>query len=132
MIRGNVFDSNILIYHINDQLDRAAERVVLSLFDDPVYISVISRIEILAWKGHSEESRKATNALISTLTEISLDEVIIQSTINIRLNSSVKLPDAIIAASALTLDLPLVTRNMEDFGKIAGLRLINPFEPAEM
>jgi predicted nucleic acid-binding protein len=132
MIQGSVFDSNILIYHINDQLDRTAERVVSSLFEEPVYISVISRIEILAWKGHSEQSRNMTNELLSTLTEISLEEPIIQTTINIRLHSSVELPDAIIAASALILGLPLVTRNMEDFGRIEGLRLINPFEPDQM
>ena len=64
MIRGTVFDSNILIYHINDQLDGAAERVVFGLFDDPVYISAISRIEILAWKGHSEESRNMTSEAV--------------------------------------------------------------------
>ncbi len=44
MSRGTVLDSNILMYHINDQLDGAAERVVFGLFDDPVYILVTSRI----------------------------------------------------------------------------------------
>ena len=106
--------------------------VVLSLLDEPVYISVISRIEILAWKGHSEESWEITNALISNLIEISLDEAIVQSTINIRRHGLVKLPDAIIAASAISLSLPLVTRNIGDFGRIEGLHLINPFEQAKM
>lgn len=132
MIEGCVFDSNILIYHINGRLDPISERVVFSLLGGSVYISVISRIEVIAWKGHSDESRAMTDALIRTLSEIGLDEAVVQSTINIRRNHSVKLPDAIIAASALSLSLPLVTRNLEDFGKIEGLHLINPFEPGEI
>ena len=132
MIRGCVLDSNILIYHINDQLDSEAERVFFTLLEGAVYISVISRIEILGWKGHSDESRELTEMLISTLNEIALDERIVQTTIAIRRHSSVKLPDALIAASALCLGLPLVTRNTADFGKIEGLQLINPFEPSAL
>lgn len=128
---GCVLDSNILIYHINGRLDSAAEQVVFSLFEGPVYISVISRIEILAWKGHSDESREMTEDLIRTLNEIGLDEAVVQVTVTIRRGSSVKLPDAIIASSALCLGLPLVTRNIQDFEKIEGLRLINPFAPGE-
>lgn len=132
MIQGCIFDSNILIYHINGRLDQTAERVVFDLFEGQAFISVITRIEVMAWKGHSDESKAMTGELLKTLGEIGLDEAVVQSTINIRGNYSVKLPDAIIAASALTLGLPLVTRNLEDFGKIEGLHLINPFEPGKI
>lgn len=84
MTRGCILDSNILIYHINGQLDSAAEQVVSSLFNEPVYISVISRIEVLGWRGHSDESREMTLALIRSLSEIGLDEAIVQATIRIR------------------------------------------------
>ncbi|MEK7257684.1 MAG: PIN domain-containing protein [Bacteroidota bacterium] len=42
---------------------------------------------------------------------------------------SIKLPDAIIAATALTHQLTLLTRNVSDFSKIPGLTVVNPFIP---
>lgn len=120
-------DSNILIYHLSDQFGTAVQQAVLELLEGPVCISVISRIEVLAWKGHTDESRGLAEALMSTFVEIGLDEAVVRATIGIRQSQNVKLPDAIIAGSALVLDLPLVTRNTADFGKVENLRLINPF-----
>ena len=38
-----------------------------------------------------------------------------------------KVPDAIIGASALVLDCHLITRNVSDFKGIDGLKVIDPF-----
>jgi predicted nucleic acid-binding protein len=38
-----------------------------------------------------------------------------------------KLPDAIIAATALVYDLTLLSRNSSDFSGINGLKIINPW-----
>jgi len=49
--------------------------------------------------------------------------------IQLRQSTSLKIPDAIIAATALDLELPLMTRNIKDFKKVPDLKWINPFEP---
>jgi predicted nucleic acid-binding protein len=61
-----------------------------------------------------------------------LDEPVIQQTIRLRQQHRVKLPDAIIAATALVHGLPLLTRNTADFSALPGLTLLNPHDPAQL
>ena len=56
-----------------------------------------------------------------------LDEKIILKAIDIRKNIRLKLPDAIIAATALTNGLILITRNISDFKNIPELQIIDPW-----
>jgi len=48
-------------------------------------------------------------------------------TIEIRRDFKLKLPDAIIAASAIIGDHIVISRNLSDFNKIPKLRVIDPF-----
>jgi predicted nucleic acid-binding protein len=125
---GYIFDSNILIYHINGQLDSAMEQSLYCYLERPAYISTITAMEVLSWPGHSDESLEMTSAFLEVFDEIAIDAEIKALTIKLRRNYRLKLPDAIIAATALHLGLPLITRNMKDFKDIIELKLIDPFE----
>ncbi len=59
-----------------------------------------------------------------------LDTAVIERAIALRQENKIGLADAIIAATALVHDLPLVTRNEEDFKHITTLRVVNPFASA--
>jgi hypothetical protein len=48
-------------------------------------------------------------------------------TIELRKSNRMKLPDAMIAATAITHDLILVTRNEKDFAGIAEFEVVNPY-----
>lgn len=123
-----VIDSNILIYHLNAALPDVGEELLLRLAESDAVTSVITRIELLGWPGHSSDNRRKTETLLSRFAEQPLNEDIVQHTIEIRCRHRLKLPDSIIAATALYLRLPLVTRNVNDFKEIKGLNLVNPFE----
>jgi predicted nucleic acid-binding protein len=56
-----------------------------------------------------------------------LDQKVKLQTIEIKKSSRLKLPDAIIAASAIVNNNILITRNTVDFGKIPELEIIDPF-----
>jgi predicted nucleic acid-binding protein len=123
-----LFDTNILIYLLNDQLPQFARDFIIDAIQDQATISVITRIEILGWSGHSDPVPKAVTDLLQQVLEQELTEPIIQESIQLRRQNTLKLPDAIIAATARHLQVPLVTRNIEDFQNITNLTLINPFE----
>ncbi len=61
--------------------------------------------------------------------EIGLARPLVDEVIKLRSLLAIKLPDAIIAASALIEGLPLMTGNTGGFKSIPGLSLLNPAEP---
>ena len=124
-----VFDSNIPIYYLNASLNELARQQVEDAIERGAFISVITRIEILGWFNHTNESLNRAEDLLSYLTEQPLTEEIVKCCIQLRQSTSLKIPDAIIAATALDLELPLMTRNIKDFKKVPDLKWINPFEP---
>jgi predicted nucleic acid-binding protein len=129
---SKVFDTNILIYHLNDDLGDDAEKLLEKALESGSYISIITRIELLGWTKHSDESLSSAENLLSMFCEQPLSEEIVKLCIQLRQTISLKLPDAIIAATAKHLELPLITRNIKDFQKVPGLKLFNPFEAVEM
>ena len=76
----------------------------------------------------TEESAALTAELLDAFEEISIDQEVKSVAISIRRAYKLKIPDAIIAATALHLGIPLITRNVKDFRNIPDLELVNPFE----
>jgi predicted nucleic acid-binding protein len=120
-----LLDTNVLIYHIRLALtDDVTQQLGEALKAGRAFISVITRIEMLAWKGHSDESLRQTTDLISLLPELPMSEAVIEQAIRIRKTFGLKLPDAVIAATALAHGLQLMTANESDFKRVLGLELL--------
>ncbi len=80
-------------------------------------------MELLGNKDISSKELVALEAFINNAIVINLDEEIILETIKIRKKYSIKLPDAIIAATCLVNNLLLITNNFRDFNKIDGMEI---------
>jgi predicted nucleic acid-binding protein len=66
---------------------------------------------------------------MNELTIVSLTDEIAEATIRLRTLNKIKLPDAIIYATALVQNLPLLTNNIADFKSLGDkVELINPFD----
>ena len=60
-------------------------------------------------------------------TVLDLSSNVVDASIEVRKNNKNKLPDAIIAATALVYDLVIISRNVSDFKNITGIQVIDPY-----
>mgnify|MGYP003398035133 FL=1 len=74
-------------------------------------ISAITEIDLLSWKAASEKDLEVLHHFINDALVIELEQPIKLKAADIRKIHKIKLPDAIIAATALIYNLTLVTRN---------------------
>ena len=83
-------------------------------------------MEFLGFKMHTESSFSKANQLLAYASVIGLDDTIVDKVISLKRERTIKLPDAIIAATAMKNNWTLVTRNEKDFKGI-NLDIYNPF-----
>lgn len=81
---------------------------------------------MLCWKTVTEKDLLLLNSFICDATVIELEQAIKIKTAELRKAHKIKLPDAIIAATALVHNLTLITRNTTDFNNIKNFKTINP------
>ena len=112
-----------MIYAANQS---APEIESLAVAEDNAVASV-TQIEVHGFTGLKPEEKAALDILFCPLTVHPLDAAVVERAIALRQQSRMGLADAIIAATALVHDLPLVTRNVDDYKHVAGLKLENPF-----
>jgi len=124
MSGNKLLDTNILIYLSKKELS-------LNQFageDDKLSISVITLMEAKGFAFQNEKEEKIIDDLCNVLEVINLSDDIVAEVIALRKKSRIKIPDAIIFATAKQNGCSLITRNIEDFADCSDeISIINPF-----
>jgi predicted nucleic acid-binding protein len=118
-----LIDTNIIIDFSENKLPATAKSFISKIIDDDPSISVINKIELLSFSV----ANKVLTEFTEVATVIGLTDDVVNRTIALRKSHRIKLPDAIIAATALAYNYKLVTRDTNDFKNIKGLKVINPW-----
>jgi len=121
-----LIDSNTVIDYLGRKLPPSGMDFMNNVIDDFPTLSVITKIEVLGFNAPDEHYQLLTNFMDDN-TILGLTNNIVDTSIEIRKNYKTKLPDAIIAATALVYNLTLISRNTSDFINIQDLKVINPY-----
>lgn len=111
-------DTNPLIYLLDGNRD-----IARFLDGKQIYLSVITELELFGKQNLSVQDNEIIETLLGVCFTIDINPEIKQIYREIRQKYAVKLPDAIIAATAIYLDLPLMTFDV-GFKNIPNLKLI--------
>jgi predicted nucleic acid-binding protein len=111
---GVLLDTDVLIDHI-----RGHHRARI----DGAMASVVTRVELFAG---NESEEPAVTALLAHLTELEVTVEIARRAGRIKRHTGLNIADALIAATALEHGLPVMTRNLRHFERVAGLVVRSP------
>ena len=123
-----LLDTNILIYYFNDDPTVQPIFQEIQAGNATGFYCPITWVELLCYPDLTEDEANLMREFLRTLSCVSLTEVVLDRAAEIRRNYRVRLADSLIAACALAEGCTLVTRNIEDFRRIDGLSILNPFE----
>jgi len=122
-----ICDTNVFINFFNGH--NGTIRALRELGDKKILIPSVTVMELFQGMGNKTElksmKKKIKNYSIlhfnSDVSRLAIDYINTFS-----LSHNLQIPDAIIAASAVTFDLPLFTYNIKDFHYIPKIQLFNP------
>jgi predicted nucleic acid-binding protein len=107
-----LIDTNALSDYFGEKLPLSDLDFIDTLVNENPHISVMTGIESLSFLTPQIEIFRS---FISYSTVFDLTEDIILRTIALRRSRRIKIPDAVIAATALEYDLTLITHNTSNF-----------------
>lgn len=118
-MNGNklLLDTNAILYVLGGD-----ETLAAFLNGKELYISFITELELLSFKKLTQKDAKTINAFLSELKIENISEEIKKVVIEIRKSTGLKLPDCIIAATSIVLNIPLITSDKQ-FSTIKALGL---------
>ncbi len=123
-----VVDSDILIDVLRQQERARVFIEKIAKDDNAVCISALTEAEVLSGKECRDNiKREKTEGLLSSFQVVDVTQSIARKGAALRRKHDVPLHDAIIAATAIELKIPLHSRNSSDFKKIHDLKLIVPY-----
>lgn len=99
-----------------DHLRGAAE---LKAGSHRLHYSVMTRAELFA----GSSATAAVSQLLAPFRELPVDRAVAERAGRIRRHDGLRMPDAVLAATAVQHGLGLATRNRRDFQAVTGLRL---------
>ncbi len=105
-------DTDVFIDHLRGAVELKAGR-------NRLHYSVVTRAELFAGNSATD----LVSQMLAPFREVTVDRSIAERAGRVVREFQLRMPDALIAATALENRLTLMTRNRQDFDKVRGLRI---------
>lgn len=113
-----LLDTNAVLYFL------AGDETLADFLDGKsISISIITELELLSFDKLTASEVRSIKSYIDSIEVLNLNELIKEETIQLRRRKLLKLPDAIIAATAKTMNLTLLTADQQ-FSSVDSLNVI--------
>ena len=110
-----ILDTNVVLYHVQDRLEEPLARGVFS-------VSFVTEIEVLSFPDIQPEEEEELRRMFSNdIGVVGLSRAIKERAIAVRRAHRLRLPDALIVATALELGVELLTNDL-DLARVSGLQ----------
>lgn len=128
--KAAVLDSNVIIFASKHKIDIGQ---ILSNFEE-FYVSIITYMEVYSYDFENIEEKAMIDQLFELLMVVEINRQIADQSIIYRKNKAkkIKLPDAIVLATAHFLDATLITDDWDDFTGIDQMLKVEGIENAKL
>ena len=122
-----LYDTNIFLYHLSGEpkVHRLFDKQFLE--DNHVGTSRMIRIELLSFPELTPKEENIIEEMLGQFTMVPISNEIEDIAIYLRRKYSLRIPDAIIAATAYQSSSTLVTHDVKDFKRVTEIRVYDPF-----
>jgi predicted nucleic acid-binding protein len=121
-----LIDSNIIIYAAKPEHPDLRRFIA----EHSPAVSAVSYVEVLGYHKLSADERRFFETFFDAAVVLPISNEVLEQAVNLRQKKKMTLGDALIAGTALSHGLALVTRNIKDFDSVGGLHLLDPFTSA--
>ena len=120
-----LIDTNAVSDYLANAFPLKGMQFMDTVIDAAPNLSIITQIELLCWNTENDIELNVKSFIADSII-LNIDDNVIVNCVAIRKGKKIKTPDAIIAATALTHGLTLISHNTNDFKNIKGLKFIDP------
>lgn len=120
-----LIDNNAISKFFSVQFTEKGMNFMAEVFDQTPTISVITEIEALSWINPDKSKEQIVKEFIKDAAVLGLTPDVVAKCVSIRRSRKLKTPDAILAATAITHKLTLITSD-NDFKEVPNLKVFDP------
>jgi predicted nucleic acid-binding protein len=122
----DLIDSNLIIYAAQSEHDELRGYIA----DEAPFVSVMSKVETLGYHGLDTDEKAFLEDFVGAAAVLPVSQNVVEEAIRLRQKRNMSLGDALIAGTATSRELRVVTHNTGDFDWIDELEVFDPLERA--